>query len=153
MYNHHVHSMKLDDLTSQIIFQQSPISTQIFDPSGVSLMANKAWEKLWGVKHEQIGTYNILKDKQLVETGTMPFIKRGFEGETVLVPAIRYEPGKTIDLSGVVSYRYVSESGFLLKNCIIYLVNFKELMQIRITKGWELDYILPIKLSLPMEGR
>ena len=108
MYNHHVHSMKLDDLTSQIIFQQSPISTQIFDPSGVSLMANKAWEKLWGVKHEQIGTYNILKDKQLVETGTMPFIKRGFEGETVLVPAIRYEPGKTIDLSGVVSYRYVS---------------------------------------------
>jgi len=99
--------MNFRDITNQTIFQQSPISTQIFSPDGVSLMANKAWEKLWRIKHSQLGIYNVLKDKQLVKKGIMPLIKRGFEGETVVIPAIRYVPGETVAIKEVVSYRWV----------------------------------------------
>ncbi len=89
------------------IFEQSPISTQIFSPDGVSIKANRAWEKLWGVEHSKIGIYNVLKDKQLVKTGTMPYIKRGFKGEAVTIPAIKYEPSKTVPIKGAVQYRWV----------------------------------------------
>lgn len=59
------------------IFHQSPISTQIFNLDGYTIMANKAWEELWGAKKEEIiNKYNILKDQQLTETGIMPFVKR-----------------------------------------------------------------------------
>jgi PAS domain S-box-containing protein len=100
--------MKFTDLTNETIFQQSPISTQIFSPMGESVMANKAWEALWGIKHSQIAGYNVLADKQLVAKGIMPYIKRGFKGEIVQIPAIKYEPGKTIDVKEAVPYRWVS---------------------------------------------
>ncbi|HLL61352.1 MAG TPA: PAS domain S-box protein [Candidatus Nitrosocosmicus sp.] len=65
------------------IFEQSPISTQIFSPDGTTKLVNKAWEKLWGVKLEQIKGYNILKDKQLKKKGILPLILKAFKGEIV----------------------------------------------------------------------
>ena len=99
--------MNINDLTNQTIFQQSPISTQVFSPTGESVGANKAWEKLWGVKHKQILGYNVLKDKQLIQNGIMSFIERGFQGEIVQVPAIKYEPNKTISGKKAVPFRWV----------------------------------------------
>lgn len=98
------------------IFEQSPISTQIYAPDGTSIAANKAWEKLWGVKHKQIKGYNVLKDKQLVEKGIMKYIKRGFKGEIIDIPAIIYEPPKTISATGAVPYRWVKALIYPVKN-------------------------------------
>ncbi len=78
------------------LFEQSPLSIQIFSPDGRTLRVNRAWEQLWGVSLEQIGDYNILEDEQLVEKGIMPYIKRAFEGETVHTPPILYDPDETI---------------------------------------------------------
>ena len=78
------------------IFEQSPLSIQIFSPEGFTIRVNKAWEKLWGVTAEQILGYNILEDPQLVEKGIMPFIKRGFAGEVVQIPPVFYDPEETI---------------------------------------------------------
>ncbi len=78
------------------LVEQSPLSTQIFSPDGRTLRVNRAWEKLWGVTLERLGEYNILNDPQLVEKGIMPYIQRGFAGETVEVPAILYDPEATI---------------------------------------------------------
>ncbi|HEV2704825.1 MAG TPA: CHASE domain-containing protein [Pyrinomonadaceae bacterium] len=78
------------------LVEQSPLSTQIFAPDGRTLRVNRAWEKLWGVTLERLGEYNILQDAQLVEKGIMPYIVRGFGGETVEVPAILYDPEETI---------------------------------------------------------
>jgi PAS domain S-box-containing protein len=82
------------------IFEQSPLSIQIFSPDGKTIRVNKAWEKLWGVRAEQILGYNILEDRQLVERGIMPFIESAFAGESVHIPPIFYDPEETIpDLS------------------------------------------------------
>lgn len=83
------------------IVEQSPVSTQVFTPDGKTIMVNKAWENLWNAKIEQLTSYNILQDHQLVATGIMPFIKRGFKGEHVKIPPIYYDPAKTIPIDGL----------------------------------------------------
>jgi PAS domain S-box-containing protein len=80
----------------RISLEQSPMSTQIFSPDGMTIWVNHAWEKLWGVKLEQIAQYNILEDPQLIEKGVMPFIRKAFEGEATEIPAILYDPEETI---------------------------------------------------------
>jgi PAS domain S-box-containing protein len=90
------------------IFEQSPISIQVFAPDGRTIRVNKAYEKLWGVTFAQVREYNILRDKQLVKLGIMDLIKRAFHGETVVVPPIKYVPDDTIPDLTHVKYRYTS---------------------------------------------
>lgn len=80
----------------RMLFEQSPLSTQIFSPDGKTLFVNRAWEKLWGVTLDQIPQYNVLEDRQLVAKGIMPYIRRAFAGETVNIPPIGYDPNETI---------------------------------------------------------
>jgi PAS domain S-box-containing protein len=78
------------------LVEQSPVSTQILAPDGRTLRVNRAWEELWGVKFEQLGDYNMLEDPQLEEKGIASYIRRGFRGEAVEIPAILYDPEQTI---------------------------------------------------------
>lgn len=99
------------------IFKQSPVSTQIFAQDGMTIAVNRAWEKLWGIKEPLIvGKYNILKDKQLVTKGVMPYIKKAFKGEASKIPAIRYEPRQTVGDIGAVDYRILHASIYPVKD-------------------------------------
>lgn len=89
------------------LIEQSPLSIQIFSPGGITLHVNKAWEKLWGVKLEQLKGYNLLQDKQLEVLGIMSFIKKGFAGTQTYIPPTKYEPDKTIENVSTVPYRWV----------------------------------------------
>lgn len=104
------------DSTFKIIFEQSPISTQIFAPDGTLLTVNKAWEKLWGTTLKKIHGYNILKDKQLVDKKIMPLIKKAFKGEVVDLPSVKYEPNKTIKDLTAVQYRWTKSLMYPIKN-------------------------------------
>jgi PAS domain S-box-containing protein len=106
------------------IFEQTPISTQIFTPDGKTIMVNKAWEDLWNAKFEQLENYNILQDSQLVESGSMPYILRGFKGEHVTIPAIYYDPSKTVPIEGLTP-RWLSARMYPIRDAnqnITYLV-------------------------------
>ncbi|MDQ3099052.1 MAG: PAS domain S-box protein [bacterium] len=99
--------IQLSEIRHRTMIEQSPLSIQILSPKGLTLQVNKAWEALWGVTLEQIEGYNTLKDKQLIDLGIMPYIKKGFNGESTIIPAVKYEPNKTIkDITGV-SARWV----------------------------------------------
>lgn len=87
------------EVTYYTIFDQSPISTQIFSPEGKTIRVNKAWEKLWGVKLSQMKHFNILHDKQLVHTQAGSYIREGFTGKAVKVPPHSYVPRKTVKAS------------------------------------------------------
>ena len=78
------------------LMEQAPFSVQVFSPDGRTIRVNRAWEELWGVTLDQIGDYNILEDQQLATKGVLDFIHRGFAGETVQIPAVRYDPNETI---------------------------------------------------------
>lgn len=80
------------------IVEQSPLSMQIFSPSGVTVRINKAYEKLWGITLEDLKDYNILEDKQLDALGIMSFIQRAFSGEATSIPISEYDTAKTIGI-------------------------------------------------------
>jgi PAS domain S-box-containing protein len=78
------------------LMEESPLSTQIFAPDGRPLRANRAWQRLWGMRIEDILDYNVLNDAQLEAKGIMPHIRRGFAGEVVAIPPIFYDPNETL---------------------------------------------------------
>ncbi|MGL5195680.1 MAG: CHASE domain-containing sensor histidine kinase [Chroococcales cyanobacterium] len=88
-------SLKNSETRFRTLIEQSPLSTQILSPEGLTLQVNRAWEQLWGITLAELANYNILQDQQLVEKGIMPYIKKAFEGEGVAIPPVRYELHKT----------------------------------------------------------
>lgn len=78
------------------LMEQAPISIQILNPAGQTIRVNKAWEDLWGITLDQLTDYNVLTDPQLDAKGILPFIQRAFAGESVVIPAIEYNPNETI---------------------------------------------------------
>ncbi|MDP8949030.1 MAG: PAS domain S-box protein [Actinomycetota bacterium] len=91
----------------RLMFEQSPLSIQIFSPDGRTLRVNRAWERLWGVTLDQILDYNVLQDPQLAEKGIMPYIEQGFAGSAVAIPPVKYEPQETIPDVSDVPHRWV----------------------------------------------
>jgi diguanylate cyclase (GGDEF)-like protein/PAS domain S-box-containing protein len=89
------------------LVEQAPFSIQVLSPDGYTRMVNSAWEKLWGVKLEGVTNYNMLGDSQLVDKGVMPYIKKGFAGETAEIPPVRYNPADNPMVSGPQRDRWV----------------------------------------------
>lgn len=101
-------TLRASEARFRTVFEQSPVSTQIFSRDGTTVAVNRAWEELWGVTLDQIAGYNILEDQQLIDKGIMPYIQRGFAGEATTIPPVRYVPGETIPHISDVPYRWVS---------------------------------------------
>ncbi|MCD4773042.1 MAG: PAS domain S-box protein [Bacteroidales bacterium] len=81
---------------ARAIFEQSPISIQVFDKYGLTIDANKAYGELWQIPSDEvIGKYNVLEDKYVQETGWMDFIGKAFEGETNFLSELEYDPAKS----------------------------------------------------------
>jgi PAS domain S-box-containing protein len=78
------------------LIEQSPLSIEVMSPEGWTLQVNNAFEKLWGANLEDLKDYNMLKDEQLISTGIMPYIMRGFSGEEVAFPPVLYDGSKTL---------------------------------------------------------
>ncbi|HEX6962659.1 MAG TPA: PAS domain S-box protein [Lacipirellula sp.] len=78
------------------LMAESPLSTQIFSPDGRTIQVNRAWEKLWGATIDLVADYNILQDPQLEERGIASYIRRGFSGEALAIPAVWYDPDETL---------------------------------------------------------
>lgn len=98
------------------VFEQSPVSTQIFRTDGLAIAVNQAWERLWGTTLEAISPYNVLEDQQLVERGVMPLVLRAFAGEAVTVPPIRYVPEETLPGASTVPFVWVAASLYPVKD-------------------------------------
>lgn len=78
------------------IVEQSPISIQVMTPEGWTVQVNHAWEKLWGVTAADVRNYNVLHDEQAKSLGMMPYVERGFAGETVEMPPVAYHTPETL---------------------------------------------------------
>ena len=80
------------------IVEQSPVAIQVLSPDGWTVQVNRAWEELWGVTAADVSNYNMLQDEQAISLGTMPYVKRGFAGETVSMPPVAYHTPETLKL-------------------------------------------------------
>ena len=74
---------RLSEERFRAIFEQSPLSTQIFATDGRTVAVNRAWEELWGGSLEDLADYNVLeapqpaaKESCLISTGASPARRR-----------------------------------------------------------------------------
>ena len=74
------------------LIEQSPLGIQIFARDGSVLLANHAWELMWGVKLSENQGYNVLQDLQLEKIGLTPYVLQAFAGESTVIPPFRYDP-------------------------------------------------------------
>jgi PAS domain S-box-containing protein len=78
-------------------FEQSPVSTVVYDAQGRPLAVNPAFERLWGASMKDVPPeYSVLTDAQLESAGVMPAIRRAFAGEVVSLPPLKYEMGQSV---------------------------------------------------------
>jgi len=74
----------------RLLFEQSPLSIQIFSPDGQTIRFNRAWSNLFGLSDEEAYAFNVLKDPVLERTGALAHIRRAFAGEIVFVPPVKF---------------------------------------------------------------
>ncbi len=77
---------------SRALLEQSPFSTVVYAPDGRPVFSNPAFERYWNTCLADVPPgYSVLEDQQLIEQGALPWLRRAFAGETVVVPAVRYD--------------------------------------------------------------
>ena len=74
----------------KLLFEQSPLSVQIFSPDGQTKRVNDSWKKMFRLTEEQGYAFNVLKDPDLNASGAVNLIRQAFEGTVVLVPPVPF---------------------------------------------------------------
>ena len=81
-------ALRQSEARFRTVFEQFPLSIQVFSPDGRTQEVNQAWRALFGLALENTADFNPLEDSQLAEVHAS--IRRGFGGETVALPAVLY---------------------------------------------------------------
>lgn len=85
-----------NELYASALFEQSPVSIQIFDKQGLTISVNKAWENIWQTSSDiVINKYNILQDEYAKGLQWTDYIKKAFQGESVEIPINEYDPAQS----------------------------------------------------------
>ena len=76
------------------LMEQSPLGIAIATPDGKLTQVNLSWMRVFGFDEgemeEVLANYNVLTDKQVVDLGLAPSVRRAFAGEVVILPPIEY---------------------------------------------------------------
>jgi PAS domain S-box-containing protein len=111
------------DLRWEQLFEQSPLSIQIFHPDGRTKRYNPAWQKIFGLTHEQALAFNVLQSPDLIESGAVKLIRKAFEGEVVYVPAVPFpvvgRPEQTRWIGGTV-FPVITPDGTLHEVVVVH---------------------------------
>jgi PAS domain S-box-containing protein len=107
----------------KLLFEQSPLSVQIFEPDGQTMLFNDAWRRLFRLSDEQGLAFNVLKAPDLIESGAVNLIRKAFEGEVVQVPPVPFtvntDPPEVRWIGGLV-YPLKNEAGEILEVVVIH---------------------------------
>jgi PAS domain S-box-containing protein len=107
----------------KLLFEESPLSVQIFQPDGQTKQFNHAWKQLFRLDEAAGYDFNVLKAPDLIASGAVDHIRKAFEGEVVHVPPVPYVP--KIDPSdirwiGAVLYPLKNETGQVMEVVTIH---------------------------------
>jgi PAS domain S-box-containing protein len=99
------------ELRWKLLFEQSPLSVQIFAPDGQTKRVNAAWMKLFRLTEEQGLAFNVLHDPDLNASGAVNLIRQAFEGHSIQVPPVPYPVSQDPP-----EYRWIGGVLYPLKN-------------------------------------
>jgi PAS domain S-box-containing protein len=107
----------------KLLFEQSPLSVQIFAPDGQTKLFNESWRRLFRLSDEQGLAFNVLQAPDLIESGAVNLIRKAFEGEVVQVPPVPFpvatDPPEVRWIGGLV-YPLKNEAGEILEVVVIH---------------------------------
>ncbi len=84
---------KKSEAMFRILVEQSPVSIQIFNGAGLTVMANQAWSDLWQAPiDEVVNKYNVLDDRFLKTTQLYDELMEAFTGRAVMMSEVEYDP-------------------------------------------------------------
>ncbi|MGD9892001.1 MAG: GAF domain-containing protein, partial [Dehalococcoidia bacterium] len=82
--------MRIAGLNLRSLFDRFPSAVQVYLPDGRAIYRNPAQLAMWGPRDDSIQTPVVFESAALEALGLMPYIRRGFGGETVALPVTRY---------------------------------------------------------------
>ncbi len=101
----------------RLLMQQSPVVIELYDIDGLQVEVNRAYEELWGFPAaETVNKFNVLKSKEVEETGLMEYVKRAYAGESVKVPVYRFDSTGATEAQGKGRIRWLSTQIYPLKD-------------------------------------
>jgi PAS domain S-box-containing protein len=111
-------ALRLSEQRFRAIMEQSPLSMQLIAPDGSTIAVNKAWEMLWGATLQDLASYNVLEDAQLMAQGITALLRRAFAGTPMQLPMIPYDADQTLPPRdrGADALRWVSALAYPVKD-------------------------------------
>lgn len=107
----------------KLLFEQSPLSVQMFSPDGQTKRFNQAWKKLFRLTDEQGYAFNVLQAPDLIASGAVDHIRKAFQGEVVQVPPVPFtvntDPPETRWIGGLL-YPLKNEAGEITEVVVIH---------------------------------
>lgn len=107
----------------KLLFEQSPLSIQIFAPDGQTIKFNQAWSDLFKLSDEHGYAFNPLLDPDLNASGAVHLIRQAFAGTPIKVPAVPFpinvDPPEHRWIGGVL-YPVKNEEGQVLEVVVIH---------------------------------
>ncbi len=101
------------------ITEQSPSVYELYDINGLLIEVNKAYEELWQFpegRSRTVGKFNVLKSKEVVDTGLIVFIKKAYAGQIVKLPPYMFNSSGKTEADGVGRVRWLNTKIYPLKN-------------------------------------
>jgi signal transduction histidine kinase len=86
-------ALRIAGLNLRSLFDQFPFAVQVFGLDGYAVYENPAQNEMWGPPQGRAGQPPVFARPELDALGLLPYIRRGFAGETVAIPSTRYHPG------------------------------------------------------------
>jgi PAS domain S-box-containing protein len=111
------------ELRWHLLFEQSPLSIQVFAPDGRTIRFNPAWQNLFGLTPEEAYAFNVLEAPDLIESGAIHNIRKAFQGEVVFVPPVPFPVrGKPQEIRwiGGTLYPVITPDGILREVVVIH---------------------------------
>ncbi|MCK5087313.1 MAG: PAS domain S-box protein, partial [Melioribacteraceae bacterium] len=98
------------------MMQQSPSVIELYDIDGLQIDVNKAYEELWNFPASTtVNKFNVLKSKEVEDTGLMKYVKKAYAGEIVQVPEYKFDPTGDTEAEGLGRIRWLSTRIYPLK--------------------------------------
>ena len=117
-----IEAAKASERRWKLLFEQNPLSVQIFDPDGQTKLFNEAWRKLFKLDDAAGYAFNVLKTPRL-SAGVVEQIRKAFAGEVTHVQPVPYpmrdDPRDVRWVSGVL-YPLKNEEGEIMEVVTIH---------------------------------
>jgi two-component system sensor histidine kinase UhpB len=89
-----VEQLLLSETRFRLLVDQSPLSMQVLGPDGKTIQANRAWQRMWGMKSNEVQARTLAEVNETLAAELLSYLELACRGETVTVPPLKYSPRK-----------------------------------------------------------